>query len=327
LKKQGNARIYLKEEIKQRFFHIQEANKMNKAIKILMVDDEDQFRATTQKILNKKGFETLLAANGEEALEKIKEGPDVVVLDVKMPGMDGHQVLREIKKQKPDLPVIMLTGHGKIPSAREALEQGAFDYLTKPCDVAILSAKIYEAYRSTNVARTDEEKSVGQVMVPITDYTTIREGETVGTAIKKLRESFHSALQTSSLMETGHRSIVVFDDSGQMKGMLAIVDLMNAIMPAYLSAPKPSMADSIQYSPMFWAGAFNREIKLLAKKQVREIMSPAPMIIAENANLMEAAYMMISNQARRLAVAKDNTVVGIIREQDLFFEMERIINH
>ena len=300
---------------------------MEKAIKILMVDDEDQFRATTQKILNKKGFETLLAASGEEALEKIRERPDVVVLDVKMPGMDGHQVLREIKKQNPEIPVIMLTGHGKIPSAKEALEEGAFDYLAKPCDITLLSAKIHEAYRFSHVDKPDEEKSVGEIMIPITDYTTVREDESVGTAIKKLRHSFHSSVCTSRIMETGHRSIIVFDDGGRMKGLLAIVDLMKAVMPAYLSAPKPSMADAIQYSPMFWSGAFNREVNLLARKKVREIMSPAPPIIGPDANLMEAAYVMISNQARRLAVFRDNRVVGIIREQDLFFEMERIISH
>ena len=75
---------------------------MSDKIKVLMVDDEAQFRATTRKILNKKGFETRLAASGEEALEKLDENPDVVILDIKMPGMDGHQVLEEIKTRYPD---------------------------------------------------------------------------------------------------------------------------------------------------------------------------------------------------------------------------------
>lgn len=68
-------------------------------IKVLMVDDEEQFRATTSKILNRKGFDTTLAGTGEEALAILKKSPqDVVVLDVKMPGMDGHQTLAEIRK-------------------------------------------------------------------------------------------------------------------------------------------------------------------------------------------------------------------------------------
>ncbi|MEA1947088.1 MAG: response regulator, partial [Thermodesulfobacteriota bacterium] len=105
---------------------------MKEKIKLLMVDDEEQFRATTKKILDKKGFDTIVAESGEEAIDKIKENPDVVILDIRMPGIDGHEALRQIKKLKPDLPVIMLTGHGAMPSAKEALATGAFDYLSKP---------------------------------------------------------------------------------------------------------------------------------------------------------------------------------------------------
>lgn len=298
---------------------------MGKGIRLLMVDDEVQFRATTQKILGRKGFDILLAANGEEALQQLEKDPDVVLLDVKMPGMDGHQVLKEIKKRKPDLPVIMLTGHGKAPSAQEALQQGAFDYLTKPCDIDLLSAKAFEAYHFGRVDKPAEERLVCDVMVPISDYTTVTEGQSVGEAIRRLRESFSAAACTSRLMETGHRSILVFDRQGRVKGMLALVDLLKAVMPAYLSAPKPSMADAIQYSPMFWRGAFTREVGLLAKRPVGQIMSPAPMSINDDANLMEAAYAMVMEKTRRLVVLRAGEVVGVIREQDLFFEMERVL--
>ena len=299
---------------------------MNEKIKIMMVDDEAQFRATTQKILNKKGFDTILAATGSEALEKLEHGPDVVVLDVKMPGMDGHEVLKEIKKRQPDLPVIMLTGHGRSPSAQEALEHGAFDYLAKPCDIDLLSAKVFEAYRFSHVDKPREERLVRDVMVPISDYTTITEDQSVGEAIKSLRQSFSTAARTTRIMETGHRSIIVFDRQGQIKGMLAIVDLLRAIMPSYLSAPKPSTADAIQYSPMFWRGAFNREVVLLARRPVSEIMSPAPSTINDDANLMETAYAMVTNKLRRMVVMRGREVAGLIREQDLFFEIERVLS-
>jgi len=118
---------------------------MSKTLRVLMVDDEEQFRETTRKLLKRRGLEVLLATGGKEAIEKLKENPDVVVLDIKMPGMDGHQALKVIKKQNPDLPVIMLTGHGAMPSAREALVEGAFDYLSKPCDMDLLASKISEA--------------------------------------------------------------------------------------------------------------------------------------------------------------------------------------
>jgi CheY-like chemotaxis protein len=298
---------------------------MNQKIKVLMVDDEEQFRATTKKVLDRRGFETIVAGSGEEAIQKLKEAPDVVVLDVKMPGMDGHQALKEIKKRHPDLPVIMLTGHGALPSAREALVEGAFDYLAKPCDIDVLSGKITEASKHGRKGATPQEKLVADVMVPLEDYTTLGGEQTVKEAIDKLKESFTSKVTTSRIMETGHRSILVIDERRQVQGILAITDLLSAIMPPYLSAPKPSTADSIQYSPMFWKGMFRREIKQLAKKRVRDVMSPAPLSIEADANLMTAAYTMQMNNARRLVVLKEGKVVGIVREQDLFFEMERIL--
>jgi CheY-like chemotaxis protein len=298
---------------------------MIKTIKVLMVDDEEQFRETTKKLLKRRGFETLLAASGEEAIDKLKENPDVVVLDIKMPGMDGHQALKEIKKYSPDLPVIMLTGHGAMPSAREALVEGAFDYLSKPCDMDLLASKISEAYRHGTRAGRPEERSVAEVMIPIEEYTTLKGDQTIREAIFRLKESFVSKVSTSRIMETGHRSVLVLDENERVRGILAITDLLEWIMPAYLSAPKPSMADSIKYSPMFWKGMFTREVKELAKKNIKEIMSPAPLTIDCESNLMEAAGMMVENRVRRLAVMRSGELVGVIREQDLFFEMEEIL--
>ena len=298
---------------------------MNQKIKVLMVDDEEQFRATTKKVLDRRGFETIVAKSGEEAIQKLSEAPDVVVLDVRMPGMDGHQALKEIKKRNPDLPVIMLTGHGALPSAREALVEGAFDYLAKPCDIDILSGKITEACKHGKKGAPPEEKLVSDVMVPLEEYTTLTGEQTIKHAIEKLKESFQSKVTTSRIMETGHRSILVIDERKRVQGILAITDLLSAIMPPSLSAPKPATADSIQYSPMFWKGMFRREIKQLAKKKVRDVMSPAPLSVEADANLMTAAYTMQMNNARRMVVLKNGQVVGIIREQELFFEMERIL--
>jgi CheY-like chemotaxis protein len=298
---------------------------MRKTVKVLMVDDEEQFRATTEKLLNRRGFKTVLAGSGEEAIDKLNEAPDVVVLDIKMPGMDGHQALKEIKKRFPDLPVIMLTGHGAMPSAREALVEGAFDYLAKPCDMDLLAAKITEAHQHREKGVPHEEKKVMEVMIPIEEYTILKGDQTIREAIFKLKESFTSRLSTGRIMETGHRSILVLDDSGKTQGILAITDLLEGIMPAYLHVPKPTMADSIQYSPMFWKGMFTREVKEVSKKKIREIMSPAPLTIDGESNLMEAVGMMIENRARRLAVVRSGEVVGVIREQDLFFEMEKTL--
>jgi CheY-like chemotaxis protein len=302
-----------------------EANKMTTKIKVLMVDDEAQFRATTERILIRKGFQTVLAESGEAAIQKLGEEPDVVVLDIKMPGMDGHQTLEEIKKRMPKLPVIMLTGHADLPSAKESLAKGAFDYLTKPCDIDILAAKIEDACQQGTAPAAFEEKRVLGVMVPFQEYTTVDENESVKEAILKLKASFTSKLSTSRLMETGHRSVLVLDDKNNVKGILAIRDLLELILPSYLTAPKPSMADTIQYSPMFWQGMFIKEVNQKAQIKIKEVMSPVPLKIDGNASLMEAAYLMVKNNVRRLVVDVAGRVSGIIREQDLFFEIERII--
>lgn len=299
---------------------------MDEKIKVLMVDDEEQFRATTKKILRRRGFDMIMAGSGEEAIDKMKENPDVVILDIKMPGIDGLQALKELNRISPDVPVIMLTGHGSEGSARQSLKEGAFDYLNKPCEIDLLTSKIMDAYRhGKKEGPPFEEENVGAVMIPIGDYTVLDPESTIQEAIERLAESFTSKVSSSIIMETGHRSLLVIDNRGKMLGILAIVDLLQGMMPAYLSAPKPSMADTVQYSPMFWTGMFDRQVKELGKKKIKEVMSPAPLTIDEEANLMEAAYTMLKNQMRRLGVMREGTVVGVIREQDLFFEMERIL--
>ncbi|WP_028322617.1 response regulator [Desulfatiglans anilini] len=297
---------------------------MNDSIKVLMVDDEEQFRATTRKLLTRKGFDTLLAGSGEEALEQLKNQPDVVVLDIKMPGMDGHETLKEIRRQAPDMPVIMLTGHGDLPSAKEARESGAFDYLSKPCDIDLLAAKISDAFTSRRKGARPAERKVREVMIPFEEYTSISAGQSVLEAILELKETFSSRMTTSRIMETGHRSLLVLGANGEVQGVMTIKDLLESIMPAYLSAPKPSTADSIQYSPMFWSGMFTLEVRKLSTKKVGEVMSPRPSTIDADSNLMEAAFLMITQNERRLLVMQGTRPVGVIREQDLFFEMVRV---
>jgi len=116
-------------------------------IRVLIVDDELRFGTNTAAVLNQRGFETTAVANGGEALREIVNVPfDVVVLDLSMPGMDGATTLREIKKLRPRMQIIMLTGFGTFASALDCLRTGAFDYLTKPCDLDMLAARIREAH-------------------------------------------------------------------------------------------------------------------------------------------------------------------------------------
>ncbi len=116
-------------------------------MRMMLVDDEERFLATTQKLLVKKGYDVVTASEGVEALEKIRvHNIHVVILDVKMPGMDGNATLKEIKRQFPLVEVIMLTGHATMESAIDGLKSGAFDYLMKPVDIDIIIQKAEESF-------------------------------------------------------------------------------------------------------------------------------------------------------------------------------------
>jgi DNA-binding NtrC family response regulator len=116
-------------------------------MKLMLVDDEERFLSTTAKLLARKGFTVFTALSGAEALEKLKRhNIHVVILDVKMPGMDGIAVLKEIKRSFPLVEVVMLTGHGTVESAVEGLKSGATDFLSKPMDIDELIQKAKEAF-------------------------------------------------------------------------------------------------------------------------------------------------------------------------------------
>ena len=116
-------------------------------IKLLLVDDEVGFVDILAKRLGKRNMDVTSAYSGTDGIQLIrKQDFDVAVLDLKMEDMDGLEVLKIFKKAYPEMEVIMLTGHGSKHAAMEGIELGAFDYLTKPCELVDLMAKIREAY-------------------------------------------------------------------------------------------------------------------------------------------------------------------------------------
>ncbi len=122
-------------------------------IKLLIVDDEIEFATTLAERMELRGIETQTANNGQEALEKVYfSPPDIVILDLKMPDMNGLEVLQGIKVLHPAIEVIMLTGHGSTASGIEGKEKGAFDYIMKPVDLNDLLEKIKLAYEKRSKA-------------------------------------------------------------------------------------------------------------------------------------------------------------------------------
>lgn len=129
-------------------------------LSVLLVDDEEDFLRTIVKRLLKRGIAAQGVSRGEEALALLAEKPrDVVVLDVKMPGMGGLEVLKHIKTQWPTTEVIMLTGHASVDAAMEGMDHGAFDYLMKPADLEDLLYKLEDAYRKKTLAEQQSSDS------------------------------------------------------------------------------------------------------------------------------------------------------------------------
>jgi len=120
--------------------------------KVLIVDDEERFRTNLVKLLGVKGLEAVAVGSGMEAVKEIRERPyDVIILDVKMPEMDGIQTLEEIKKINASLEVIILTGHASVDVAVEIMKLGGYEYLLKPYSTEELIDKIERAYERKQV--------------------------------------------------------------------------------------------------------------------------------------------------------------------------------
>ena len=125
---------------------------------ILIVDDEPSILQSLSGILSDEGFETATATNGYEALQHIEnEVPDLVLLDIWMPGIDGLETLQEIRKKNPQVQVVMITGHGTIETAVQATKFGAFDFIEKPLSIEKVIVAINNAL---NFRRLEEEKPI-----------------------------------------------------------------------------------------------------------------------------------------------------------------------
>ena len=122
------------------------------SLNVLLVDDEADFRQTLEKRLKKRNLNVMGVGSGEEALEQLEKWPvDVVVLDVRMSGMDGIETLKSMKTAHPLIEVIMLTGHASVEVAVQGMEFGAFDYLMKPTQIDDLLYKIQDAYKKKTI--------------------------------------------------------------------------------------------------------------------------------------------------------------------------------
>ena len=272
---------------------------MSKTIRVLIVDDEVRFVETLAKRLRERRFHVSPAFDGFEGVNAIKHGDgfDVVVLDIKMPGMDGIETLNEMKKLAPDTEVIMLTGHATVSSGIQAMRLGAYDYLMKPCDIEDVVEKIKEAHERRSIKRHPvlwPRKTVGEIVL----HHVAKLGPEAP-LIKALevmsRESGQEAVEV----------VYILDHEDRLKGMVTKRDLLNEAQKA-----RPDV-------PLTWTNLLKNS-QLLSDKRSVEIMRPAPITTNPDEGLADVARQMIMNNIRCMPVVKAGKVIGIIKMQDIF---------
>ncbi len=135
-------------------------------INLLIVDDEEEFLSSISRVLEVRDFNVVAVDRGEKALDAARKTPiDVALVDLKMPGMDGEETLKALKKEHQWMEVVILTGHGSIDSAVECTKSGAYSYLQKPCQLSELLEALKEAYKRKVMNRNKiEEKRMNELL-------------------------------------------------------------------------------------------------------------------------------------------------------------------
>ncbi|UCF93312.1 MAG: response regulator [Desulfobacterales bacterium] len=279
---------------------------MNQEIRVLLVDDEEPFVLNLSRLLANRGFIVTTALNGLEALAAFRNTSafDVVVLDVKMPAMDGIATLKEIKKLAPGTEVIMLTGHASLTSGIQAMREGAYDYLMKPCNLEDLIAKIRGAYAVESIKRR-----------PVL-WRRNRVAEITCHAFTKLapEDSLAKALELFQ-RETGDLAagtLFVLDRENRLQGFVTRGDLIQA---ARALCPEFSLT---------WSGLCENA-QWLPPQRLDQVMHPNTVTTGPEERLSDVAHTMITHKFSSMPVVQGGQVVGIVRLQDIFLHVEHEI--
>nr|MBN2276457.1 response regulator [candidate division Zixibacteria bacterium] len=279
-------------------------------IKLLFVDDEDDFRQAAARTLGRRGFIVTEAADGQEALGRVKQArPDIVVLDLKMPGMSGIETLQKLREFEENLPVLILTGHGDFDSAMAGIKLEIVDFLQKPVDMEQLGDKIRVMLdRGRN--KTLRERTIFELMVPPAFYPRVYDDEPMTSVLEELRKAFYRPVPEG--VRSGQvRSALVFSRKGEFRGIIRFNDLLKLLIPP-----------SISHSPYasFFTGMFLAQCKVIGQRFIGDLVDDQAMV-AVDASLMEAIHLMDEHHLINIAVMRDNELVGVLRGRDIILEV------
>ncbi len=267
--------------------------------RILVIDDERSIRNTLKEILEYEKFEVDVAEDGFEGLEKIENSHfDVVLCDIKMPKMDGIEVLGKIQEKDPDATVVMISGHGSIDTAVEAIKKGAFDFISKPLDLNRLLITIRNA--------TDKTKLVTETKVlkrkVSKSYEMIGESE----AINKIKEMIKRVAPTDA-------RIFITGQNGTGKELVArwLHELSNRSKGPYVEVNCAAIPSELIESELFGheKGSFTSAIK--QKKGNFELATGGTLFLDEIGDMSLAA------QAKVLRALQENKITRVGGEKDI----------
>jgi len=305
---------------------------------IMLVDDEVSFVETTAKRLVKRNIQTITAFSAEEGLEELNKNLnlDVIVLDVKMPGMDGIAALKEIKNRSPLTEVIILTGHATIESAIEGMKLGAYDFIKKPCDIEELIVKVEGAAKKKQAheekimawKRFMKTSTLRELMVPLAEYATIAEESNILEAVNALED----AQRAFDPKRYRHRSVIVLSKGKHVVGKLSQHDIIQALEPKYKKSKDHQKvaldhfgfsweaieAVSLEYNK--WDGPLQNLYKKATEQKVKSFMHKPTEgeYINVSASMDETIHQLIVGKHHSLLVTDGSEILGIVRLTDVF---------
>lgn len=272
---------------------------MDRPIRVLLVDDEERFVGNLERLLRGRGYEVASAHDGPSALRRLEKGGgvDVVLLDVRMPGMDGIEVLRAIKQRAPETEVLMLTGDATVQKGIEAMRAGALDYLLKPCDIEDLTAKIEDAVRLEAIRRRPvlwPRRLVKEITRPA--FIRIEPQD-------PLRRALEAFLDHPGM--SARDELYVLDAEDRFRGVISRRDLLAAVRR---HRADPGLAWSELVAHPEWLPPLPCAAVLRAAH---------PTAVDPETDLQAAASLMLADRVRCMPVLQGDRVVGIVRLNDV----------
>jgi two-component system nitrogen regulation response regulator NtrX len=268
--------------------------------KILIIDDERSIRRALGEILQFEGYEVSEAEDGNQGIEACKNGAfDLVFCDIKMPGKDGMEVLAEIHPLFPELPIVMISGHGTIDTAVEAIKKGAFDFIEKPLDLNRILVTIRNANERVSL--------VEQTTILKTTIRKIKGGSIVGESepIKQIREMIEKVAPSDA-------RVLITGENGTGKELVArsLHDLSNRSKMPFIEVNCAAIPGELIESELFGheKGSFTSAIK--DKKGKFELASGGTLF------LDEIGDMSLSAQAKVLRALQENVIQRVGSEKD-----------